>query len=112
MSTPLQIAQAQFDAYNARDLDAFMALFADTVEMVRMPSNVVAFQGKAALSAFYANERFNRPALRAELLDRIVMGKLVFDHERVWGVTDGALEMTVVFEISDGLIQKVWSFVP
>lgn len=111
--TPTALAQAQLDAYNARDLDRFVACYSDTVQVYRMPeAKLPAISGKAPFSAFYASERFNRPALRAELLKRIVLGNKVFDHERITGVRQDAFEMVVVYEVVDGLIQTMWSFSP
>ncbi|WP_426191904.1 nuclear transport factor 2 family protein [Massilia sp. DWR3-1-1] len=108
--SPLALIESQFDAYNARDLDAFMAHFADDIKVIRMPAATLAMQGKAALSHFYATERFNVSALRAELINRIVSGTRVFDHERIWGVADTPIEMVVVFEVSEGLITTMWTF--
>lgn len=110
MTTPLQVIQSQFDAYNARDLHAFMAHFADTIKVHRMPAGAVAVDGKAALADFYANERFNLPGLRAELISRIVTTERVFDHERIWGVGETPIEMVVVFEVAGGLIRTMWTF--
>ena len=43
--------------------------------------------GQGALRAFYAEHRFNNPALRAELLSRTVIGNKVFDHELIYGLS-------------------------
>ena len=110
MITPLKVITSQFDAYNARDLDAFIGHFADDIKVYRMPAITPAIEGKAALAAFYATERFNRPALRAELINRIVAGAQVFDHERIWGVGDVPIEVVAVFSVKDGLIDTMWSF--
>lgn len=110
MATPLQVIESQFAAYNERDLTAFIAHFADDIKVYRMPALTAAIEGKAALADFYASERFNRPALRAELINRIVNGSRVFDHERIWGVADTPLEVVAVFEVRDGRIHSMWSF--
>ncbi len=111
--TPAHLAQAQLDAYNARDLDEFVACYSDTVQVFRMPeARLPAISGKEPFSAFYATERFNRPALHAELLNRIVLGNKVFDHERITGVREDAFDMVVGYEVVVGLIQTMWSFSP
>jgi len=110
IATPLDVAERQFDAYNKRDLEGFLLNFSDSFKGYRMPSVEPAFVGKEQLAKFYATERFNRPGLRAELLNRTVMGNKVFDHERVWGVKESYIEMMVVFEVRDGLIQTAWFF--
>jgi len=108
--TPEAIVQRQLDAYNARDLDAFVACYADDVEVYRMPSAQPALRGLAALTEFYATERFTLPALHADLVNRIVLGDKVIDHERVHGVRDAPFEAAVVYEVAAGRIRRVWMF--
>ena len=107
-----KVAQAQLDAYNAHDLQAFAACFSKEVQVFKPPSPHPAVQGLDALSAFYAKERFNKPALHAELLSRIEMGGKVFDHERVTGLQEEHFEVTAVYEVTDGLITTVWMYSP
>ena len=107
------IVQRQLDAYNARDLDAFVACYADDVEVFRLPALAPALAGRAALAAFYGSERFDRPGLHAELLSRVVMGRKVIDHERIAGLGDVPREVVAVYAIDvDGLIATAWFFDP
>lgn len=108
--TPTELAQAQLVAYNARDLERFAACYAETVTVYRPPASAPAITGKAAFRDFYATQRFNRPALHAELVNRIAFGNKVIDHERIFGIADQPIEMAVAYEIKGGLIQTVWSF--
>jgi hypothetical protein len=114
MAGPEDVVQRQFDAYNDHDLERFLANFHDAVKSYRMPAVEPSIVGKAALREFYATQRFNKPALKAELLHRIVLGNKVFDHERITGLTESPLEMVAVFEVTDldrgGLIQTAWFF--
>ena len=91
---------------------AFIANFSDDVAIHRMPSPVPSLTGKAALAEFYANERFNLPELRADILNRIAMGNKVIDHERIHGVRAAPFETTAVYEVVDGLIARAWFFAP
>ena len=110
MLTPLEVVQSQFDAYNARDLERFMANFSESIKVYRMATNELAMEGKGALASYYASERFNRPGLRAELLSRMVLGNKVFDRERIVGVSEIPLEVVAAFEVEDGLIKTMWAF--
>ena len=83
--SPEQLAQEQLDAYNARDLDRFVACYADDIRLYRPPAAEPFLSGKAALAAHYAANRFNNAALHAELRGRLVVGNKVFDHERAHG---------------------------
>ena len=104
------IVQRQLDAYNARDLERFLAEFADDVRVYRPPAAEPAISGKGAFAAFYATERFNRPALRAEVLSRMVLGNSVVDHERITGVRDEPFEVIVAYRVVDGRIAALWTF--
>jgi hypothetical protein len=106
------IVQRQLEAYNARDLERFLAEFADDVRVYRPPAAEPAISGKQAFGEFYARERFNRPALHAELLNRMVLGNKIIDHERITGVRDEPFEMAVAYQVVDGRIAVMWAFDP
>jgi hypothetical protein len=112
MTSALEVVQRQFDAYNARDLERFLANFSDDVKSYRMPALEPALVGKKQFGEFYSLHRFNKLSLHAELLSRIVLGNKVFDHERIWGVNEQPIEMVAVFEVREKLIQTVWVFSP
>ena len=108
--TPLQLIQAQFEAYNARDLAAFVACYSDSVQVFRPPSPLPTMVGKAAFAEFYETQRFNRPALKAELVNRMALGNTVIDHEHIHGIGEPPLEMAVVYLVQDDLIQTVHAY--
>ena len=106
------VVQRQVDAYNARDLARFVAHYSDAIAVYRMPAAETALRGKAQLAEFYATQRFNRSGLRADIVNRTVLGNKVFDHERIFGVTDEPFEVVVVYEVIGELIERVWTFAP
>jgi hypothetical protein len=108
--TPEQAVQHQLDAYNARDLPRFLEVYEDDVVVYRLPSKVPAFTGLAQLAELYRTERFNLPELRAELVNRIVVGNVVIDHERVHGVRDHPFEVAASYQVVAGRIRTVWFF--
>lgn len=110
MTTAEQLAQRQLDAYNARDLAAFIACYSETVQVFRPPAPQATLSGKAAFAEFYAMQRFNLPTLHAELVNRMVLGSTVIDHERIHGIAGQPLEMAVVYLVQDGLIQTVHAY--
>ena len=103
-----KLVQRQLDAYNAHDLAAFVACYADDVEVWRMPSTEPSLRGIAALTEFYATERFTLAALHADLLNRIVVGSTVVDHERVHGVREAPFDAAVVYQVVGDRIRRVW----
>jgi hypothetical protein len=90
MPTPLSIVQAQLDAYNARDIDAFAATFAEDVQgfdLVNEKSelNAQRFQGIAALRARYGPQFREHPRQRSTVVTRNVLGDVVYDLEYITG---------------------------
>jgi RimJ/RimL family protein N-acetyltransferase len=107
--SPEAIVQRQLEAYNAHDLEAFLATYAQDAEIFRMPASSPAMTGRAAIAQGYAKV-FATPGRRAEILNRMVLGNKVVDHERV--TSDGAapLEAVAVYEVRDERIASVWLF--
>lgn len=108
-SDPEAVVQRQLEAYNAKDIDALMATFADDVEAFEYP-NTLLFSGIEKMRQRLAG-RLQEPNLHAQLLNRIVMGNLVIDHEivtRTFPEGAGQLETIVIYEVRDGKIAKNW----
>jgi hypothetical protein len=76
------ITQAQLDAYNAQDLDAYCAFFTEDV-VVADVGGAVNLEGNAAYKERYAGAFAKFPKNTAKLLNRIVLGNVVIDHELV-----------------------------
>jgi hypothetical protein len=89
------ITQAQLDAYNAQDLDAYCGFFTDDVVVANVGGEVTS-SGIDAYRARYQDAFAKFPNNRADLLNRIVLGAVVIDHERV-DRGDGA---TPAFEVA------------
>jgi hypothetical protein len=80
--TPTALAQRQLNAYNVRNIDAFLEPYADDVEIYEYP-NKLQTKGKEEMRKTY-NDMFERtPDLHCELLGRIVQGNIVIDKESV-----------------------------
>jgi hypothetical protein len=109
MST-VEVVQRQLDAYNAHDLAGFVAAYSEAIQVFRMPATQAAITGKAQFTEFYATRRFNVPGLRAELVNRMVLGTKVVDHERIRGLGDAPQEVVAVYQVVDDLIATVWFF--
>lgn len=107
--TPEALVQCQLDAYNAHDVDALMATYAEDARLFEHPATLLA-SGSAQLRERFAL-RFQEPNLHALLLNRIVMGSFVVDHERVTrsfpeGI--GTVELIATYEVLDGRIINAW----
>lgn len=109
---PVGPVQRQLEAYNAHNLERFVAEYADDVRVFRPPAIEPILSGKAAFAAHYAANRFNLPKLHAEIVSRIVSGNKVVDHERISGLEELTVEAIVVYEVIDNRIGTVWFFSP
>jgi hypothetical protein len=105
---PAGFAQRQLEAYNARDLERFVHEYTDDVEVYRLPSTEPVSRGKAAFADHYRKNRFNLANLHAEVVNRMVIGNKVIDHERVTGVQDKPMEVAAIYEVTPRGIAKVW----
>jgi len=105
------VVQRQLEAYNARDLEAFAATYADDVRLYRMPTTEPSVSGKEQLREVY-RQRFASPRLHADILTRVVLGNKVIDHERVVGIKDQPIEALAIYQVEGDLIKAVWFFYP
>ena len=103
------VVQRQFETYNAHDLEGFMATFAPDVAMRLLPDNVLLLSGHDEVRHFYATQRFNLPDLQARLINRLVMGNTVIDHEELIGLEPHrVVEAMAIYDVVNGLIHRVW----
>lgn len=108
--SPESIVQHQLDAYNARDIEALLAIYADDAQMFEHPSKLLACGPAELRERFVA--RFREPNLRAVLLKRIVAGQTVIDHEKVirtFPEGPGEIELVMIYEVKNDRIAKAWS---
>ncbi|MCM2249251.1 MAG: nuclear transport factor 2 family protein [Geothrix sp.] len=107
---PEVVVQRQIEAFNAHDLEAFLATFGEDLEMAALPGGPGSSSGKARLRELYG-ERFRRnPDLRATVLDRMVSGTFVIQRERISGRAGKApLEATVIYQVKAGAIRRMWT---
>lgn len=109
---PEWVVQRQLDAYNARDLDTFVAAYHPQVEVYNVASGERIAKGHAEMRKVYAKVFADSPKLRCELLRRTVQGPSVVDHELVFGLRGGpTVRAIAAYEVRRGLIRKVW-FLP
>lgn len=103
--TPEQLVQRQLDAYNARDIDAFMATYAEEIVLLNFPGTAFS-RGQSEMRKRYAVLFENTPNLFCEIKKRIVIGNKVIDQEYV-RINDGFINAVAIYEVHDGLISKV-----
>jgi hypothetical protein len=103
---PEQIIQLQLDAYNAHDMEALLATYAEDAQQFEHPAKLVA-SGHAQIRERMAI-RFQESNLHARLIKRAVMGNVVVDHEevtRTFPEGPGTIELVAIYQVHDGKIQ-------
>jgi hypothetical protein len=82
---PVETVDQQVEAYNARDLDAFLRCYSPEAVIENLTTGETVMRGQDEMRRAYG-ELFSRsPRLRAEVMTRIEVGEYVVDEERVRG---------------------------
>ncbi|MEE8107186.1 MAG: nuclear transport factor 2 family protein [Planctomycetota bacterium] len=107
--TPAEAAQAQLDAYNARDIDAFLIPYHTDVELFRLPGEERFARGRDEMRAIYSELFAGAPELHCRLITRIAHDRFVIDHEDVTGMPGRErLGAVAIYEVVNGLIRRAW----
>jgi hypothetical protein len=105
--SPLELVAAQFDAYNAQDLERMLATYSEDCIVAELNGPVLQ-SGKAEIRARYAKTFKDYPHNRARSVNRIVLGATVIDHEQVSRGPGGPhFEAICVYTIKDGQVARV-----
>jgi len=104
--TPADLAQRQLNAYNFRNIDAFLEPYAEDVEVYGHPNKLL-YKGKETMRKQYAAMFKNTPNLHCELEERIVQGNIVIDKERVQ-FGEEIIEAIAIYHIENNKIKKVY----
>lgn len=104
--TPEVLAQRQLNAYNFRNIEAFLEPYAEDVEIYNYPDKLIS-KGKENMRKSYAKMFENTPNLHCELKERIVQGNIVIDKERVQ-FGDKIIEAVAIYHIENNKIKSVF----
>jgi imidazolonepropionase-like amidohydrolase len=104
--SPVELADQQLIAYNAHNLEAFLAPYSDSVEIYDLSTHKLQVKGKEAMRKRYSFLS-NIDVLHCNLLNRIVDENFVIDHEEIT-VKNGKFYGVAIYEIKGGKIIRVW----
>lgn len=103
--TPEQVIQEQVEAYNSRDIEAFLSFYSEDVKIYSFP-NKLESDGKAAMREGYASFFKNAKVLNCTIKNRIVQKNIVIDDEWV-KYNDTEFGGIAIYEVENGKIVKV-----
>tara|TARA_R110002072_G_C7932800_1_gene531827 strand:+ start:291 stop:2030 length:1740 start_codon:yes stop_codon:yes gene_type:complete len=104
--SPADLAQRQLNAYNFRNIDAFLEPYADDVEIYSYPNKLL-YKGKEMMRKQYSEMFEKTPNLHCELKERIVQSNIVIDKERVQFGKE-IIEAVAIYHIERNKIKKVY----
>ncbi|TXD84816.1 steroid delta-isomerase [Subsaximicrobium wynnwilliamsii] len=103
--TPELIVLQQLEAYNNRDIEAFLNCYSDDVRLYNFPKELIS-EGKEALREQFGNMFESITDLHAEIENRTIIGNTVIDKEKV-RANGKTHEAVAIYEIENGLITRV-----
>lgn len=103
--TPESLVQQQLNAYNTRNMEAFLAPYADDVELFGFPDRLIS-RGKEQMRKVY--HFFNLATLlHCRIEKRIIEGNFIIDEEQILD-DRGRKRGTAIYQIQNGKIRKVF----
>ncbi|WP_112663856.1 nuclear transport factor 2 family protein [Microvirga flavescens] len=106
---PCEIVQKQLDAYNTRDIEAFMSHWAEDAQYFGFPSDLLA-NGAAQIRERHM-ARFQEPNLFGQLVKRLAVGNIVVDQEvvtRTFPEGPGRVDVLAIYEVEGDKITRAW----
>lgn len=107
-NVPEELAKEQLEGYNKRDIDAFVRPYAADVKVFNFP-NTLLYQGKEEMINLYGRMFSRTPDLHCHLVNRIVMGNTVIDHEEVTLIKgEKPMRAIAIYKVIEGEIAEVY----
>jgi hypothetical protein len=102
----MDAVQAQVEAYNARDLEAFVACYAPDVAIEDGEGRELS-RGLEQLRADYGQLFAQSPGLHCQVIHRTHVGDYVIDEEIVTGRGANPIHAVAIYRVEQGLIAHV-----
>lgn len=104
--------QKQLDAYNNRNIEAFLEAYSDSVKIYNHP-NELTMSGKKQMRAIFSDMFKNTKDLHCTLMNRMVLGNTVIDQEYViFNKNQPATQVFAMYKVANGKIQEVYFISP
>ena len=108
--TAVAVVQKQLDAYNSKDLDAFVAVFHPDAELYNLGDDQAIAQSKEELVEVYGRLFAQSPNLRSDVISRTVIGNKVMDYEVITGRNKQSepMYLVAIYEVEQGKIRRCY----
>ncbi len=106
---PEFVVRQNVTCYNNRDLDGFMELLSNDIELYTFPEHAPTISGIGKLREMYKSLFESSPHLHATILNRIIFNNKVIDHERIEGRMGSKefIELVVIYDVKDAKICRL-----
>jgi hypothetical protein len=106
--TSESLAQSQLEAYNKRDIEGFLINYSESVKVYNFPNELL-YEGLTTMRQQYASMFERLPDLHCQLLNRMVNGNTVIDHESViFNKNNPPMKVFAIYKIENNKIQEVY----
>ena len=102
----MDVVDRQVEAYNARDVDAFVACYSEGV-VVEDARGKVLMRGHDGLRAEYEPFFVEYPDLHAAVCHRVVIGEYVVDEEEITGWQADAVRAVAIYHVAGDRLDHV-----
>jgi len=105
----MNIVDKQIEAYNKRDLEAFLDCYAENIEVLMFESNQMLTKGKEQLRQTMSESFASKTDSKTIVISRISHNKLIIEIEEITGHIEGQVITSVsIYEITENKISKLW----
>lgn len=106
--SPKYLAEEQLEAYNKRDIEAFLKPYAKNVKVYTFP-NTLNYEGIDEMRKRYTPFFESTPDLNCKVLKRIVKGNRIIDEEYLT-MNGNNFKAVAIYEVTNGKISSVYFF--
>ena len=105
----MDISDKQLDAYNKKNLQAFMNCYSNDVKVFMLQSGQMITDGKDQLHSIMKDSFEKDKASKTTVMSKLVQGNLIINQEEITGHEQGKIIRTIsIYEVNNDLIQKLW----
>lgn len=102
---PLAVVNERMKAYNEHDIESFLKVYAEDIQIFTYPNQPLGQKGKEHLKSIFA-PMFKEGKVSVVINQQIVQGKYVINHETVT-YADSVKKYVSIYEVEAGLVKSV-----
>lgn len=107
--SPENIVQKQLEAYNERDIEAFMAVIDKDITFHDFATHKTTISGYDECKIYYDALFKASPNLKSTIVNRTIFENKIIDHERITGRNGKTVstELVLIYEVANEKIVRI-----